>query len=51
MQQVLAEGRESSDEFLEELTALNDLPALTDEELDCQALTDLGADGDIRTPE
>lgn len=51
MQQVLAGGLESSDEFLEEMTALNDLPALTDEELDSQALNDPGADGDIRTPE
>jgi hypothetical protein len=38
-------------EMLEELAALQDAPALSDEELARQALTDGGADGDPTTPE
>jgi hypothetical protein len=51
IQQVLVEGQEPTDEFLEEWNALNEMPELSDEELERQALHDSGADGDIRTPE
>ena len=39
------------DEFLEELAALNQAPALDEEELARQALAAGGADGDSDTPE
>jgi hypothetical protein len=40
-----------TDEMLEELAALQDAPALSDEELARQALADGGADNDPTTPE
>ena len=51
IQQVLVEGQEPTDEFLEELNALNEAPELSDEELARQALSAPGDDGDVRTPE
>lgn len=41
----------ATEEMLEELAALRDAPALSDEELARQALADGGADGDPATPE
>lgn len=41
----------ATDEMLEELAALQDAPALSDEELARQALADGGADDDPSTPE
>lgn len=51
IQQVLVDGEEPSDEFLEEWNALEHAPELTDEELEKQALSAPGDDGDTRTPE
>jgi hypothetical protein len=48
---VLVDGREPTEEFLEEMNALENAPPLSDEELERQALSDPGADGDVRTPE
>jgi hypothetical protein len=42
---------EATPEMLEELAALQDAPALSDEELARQALADGGADQDPSTPE
>lgn len=44
-------GQEPTDEFLEELSALENAPALSDEEFERQALSAPGADGDVGTPE
>ena len=41
----------ATDEMLEELAALQDAPALSDEELARQALADGGADNDPSSPE
>lgn len=51
LEEVLLEHEQPSDEFLEELAALNQAPALDDEELARQALAAGGADGDSDTPE
>ncbi|MCZ8292480.1 MAG: hypothetical protein O9312_03105 [Hylemonella sp.] len=51
IQQVLVDGEEPSDEFLEEWNALGNAPELSDEELESQALSAPGDDGDTRTPE
>lgn len=51
IQQVLVEGQEPTDEFIEEFNALNEAPELSDEELERQALSAPGGDGDIHTPE
>ena len=51
IQQVLVEGQEPTDEFIEEFTALNEAPELSDEELERQALSAPGDDGDVHTPE
>jgi len=51
IQQVLGEGQEPTDEFVEEFKALNEAPELSDEELERQALSSPGDDGDVRTPE
>jgi hypothetical protein len=48
---VLINGQEPTDEFLEELNALENAPGLSDEELEQQALSDPGADGDVGIPE
>ena len=44
-------GEEPSDEFLEEWNALENAPELSDEELEKQALSAPGDDGDAQTPE
>lgn len=51
LQQVLVEGEEPTEEFLEDWKALNEAPDLSDEELAQQALNAPGDDGDVRTPE
>lgn len=51
IQQVLAEGQEPTDEFLDEWNAQGDLPELSEEELARQALQAPGDDGDPHTPE
>jgi hypothetical protein len=51
IQQVLVDGEEPTEEFLEELNALENAPELSDEELAQQALNAPGEDGDTRTPE
>lgn len=51
IQQVLGEGQEPTDEFVEEFKALSEAPELSDEELERQALAAPGDDGDVRTPE
>ena len=48
---VLVNGEEPTEEFLEEFVALNEAPAVSDEDLEQQALNDPGADGDTSTPE
>ena len=50
LQEVL-EGEEPTEEFLEEMQALEDAPELTEEELARQALEAPGDDGDPNTPE
>jgi len=51
IQQVLVDGEEPSAEFLEEWNALENAPELSDEELEKQALSAPGDDGDTQTPE
>ena len=51
LEEVLLEHEEPSEEFLQELAALQAAPPLSDEELARQALEDPGADGDRSTPE
>jgi hypothetical protein len=51
IQQVLVDGEEPTDEFLEEWNALENAPDLSDEELARQALEAGGDDGDLNTPE
>jgi hypothetical protein len=48
---VLSNHAEPSAELLEELSALENAPPLTDEEIEKQALEHPGADGDPQTPE
>ena len=48
---VLVDGAEPTDEFLEELNALEGAAPLSDEELARQALEHPGADGKTQTPE
>lgn len=48
---VLLGNAQPTPEMLEELAALDAAPALSDEELARQALSDGGADGDPLTPE
>lgn len=48
---VLVNGEEPTDAFLEELSALENAPELSDEDFEKQALEHPGADGDPRTPE
>jgi hypothetical protein len=48
---VLLEHEEPTQEFLDELAALEAAPPLSDEELDRQALAAGGGDGDAATPE
>ena len=49
--QVLVEGEEPTEEFLEEWNALENAPELSDDELARQALDAPGDDGDAQTPE
>jgi hypothetical protein len=49
--QVLVEGQEPTEEFLEEWNALENAPELSDDELARQALDAPGDDGDTQTPE
>jgi hypothetical protein len=51
LDQVLVEGQEPTEEFLEELKALEAAPELSDEEFERQALSAPGDDGDPSTPE
>jgi hypothetical protein len=51
LEEVLLEHESPSPALLEELAALSSVPPLPDEELDRQALTDGGSDGDAATPE
>ena len=51
LEEVLLEHEELTQEFLEELAALEEAPPLSDEELARQALAAGGEDGDIKTPE
>lgn len=51
LEEVLLEHEQPTQEFLDELAALEQAPPLSDEELDRQALEAGGADGDSTTPE
>ena len=51
LEEVLLEHEEPTEEFLEELRALEGAPPLSDEELARQALEAGGDDGDNTTPE
>ena len=51
LEEVLMEHEEPTQEFLDELAALEKAPPLSDEELDRQALEAGGDDGDSTTPE
>ncbi|MBI5907535.1 MAG: hypothetical protein Q7S97_05495 [Polaromonas sp.] len=51
LEEVLLEHEEPTQEFLEELAALEEAPPLSDEELARQALAAGGADDDSSTPE
>jgi hypothetical protein len=51
LEEVLLEHESPSEEFLEELAALENAPPLSDEELAAQAMAAGGADGDAKTPE
>ena len=51
LEEVLLEHEEPTQEFLDELAALEVAPPLTDEELAQQALAAGGEDGDKGTPE
>ena len=51
IQEVLVDGQEPTEEFLEEWNALKNAPELSDEELARQALEAGGDDGDNTTPE
>ena len=51
LEEVLLEHEQPTQEFLDELAALNQAVPLSDEELARQALNAGGADGDSTTPE
>lgn len=51
LEEVLLEHEQPTQEFLDELAALEQAPPLSDEELDRQALEAGGTDGDSTTPE
>lgn len=51
IQDVLIDGAEPTEEFLEEWNALENAPELSDEEFERQALSAPGDDGDTETPE
>jgi hypothetical protein len=48
---VVLHGEDPTKEFLDEWNELNNLPELSDEEFERQALNAAGDDGDINTPE
>lgn len=51
LQDVLADGEEPTEDFLEKFRALQEAPEPSDEEMERQALEAGGDDGDPRTPE
>ena len=51
LEEVLLEHEQPTQEFLDELAALEQAPPLSDDELARQALEAGGADGDSTTPE
>lgn len=51
IEDVLVFGEEPTEEFLTEFVALNEAPPVPDEELERQALSHPGEDGDLGTPE
>ncbi|CAN7494897.1 hypothetical protein LJR118_003443 [Acidovorax sp. LjRoot118] len=51
IEQILVEGQEPTEEFIEEWNAGQGEPELSDEELERQALEAPGDDGDPSTPE
>jgi hypothetical protein len=51
LEEVLLEHEQPTQEFLDELAALEQAPPLSDEELARQAMEAGGADGDSTTPE
>jgi hypothetical protein len=51
VQDLLNKGEPLSDEILKELDEMEELEPISDEELERQALSDPGADGDVNTPE
>jgi hypothetical protein len=51
VEDVLVHGEDPTEEFLDEWNELNNLPKLSDEEFERQALNAPGDDGDINTPE
>lgn len=51
VQDLINKGEPLSDEILKELDEMAELPPISDEELERQALSDPGADGDVNTPE
>lgn len=51
IQDVLSDGEEPTNEFLEEWNALKNAPELSDEEFEQQALSAPGDDDDTGTPE
>jgi hypothetical protein len=51
LQQVLVEGEEPTEEFIEAFAEAKNAPPVSDEELERQALEAPGGDGDPRTPE
>lgn len=50
LEEVLS-GDDPTDEFLEQMAALNEVSPLSDEELERQAMAAPGADGNPNTPE
>ena len=51
LQDVLVDGAEPTEDFLEKFRALQEAPELSDEEMERQALEAGGEDGDPATPE
>jgi hypothetical protein len=51
IEEVLVQGEEPTEEFLEEFAALESAAPLSEEELAQQALQHPGGDGDASTPE
>jgi len=51
VEDVIGHGEEPTEEFLQEMRALEDAPPMSDEELERQALAHPGGDGNTDTPE